>query len=329
MNMLNKLKSNINSKSVKKPRILVILGATATGKTKLALRLARKYGGEIISADSRQVYKGMDIGTGKDLAEYGKGKNVVRHHLIDVVSPKKEFDLAMFQELANKAIEDVIKRKKIPIIVGGSGLYLQSLIDNFDLTSNRFSRQEKDSLELLGAEDLFKKIKKINPIFASKINNSDKCNARRLARYLQIVKNGGTIDRREESPYDYSILGLSFSDEVLRQRVSYRLLKRFEEGMIAEVKQLKDSGLSDKRFDAFGLEYKYINNYLNGMYSYQEMVRLLETASYRFAKRQKTWFRRMEKQGWHIEWIEDADRQVDEIEKMIEIGLDIKKTSKK
>lgn len=289
----------------KKPKVLVILGPTASGKTKLGVDLARKFNGEIISADSRQVFRGMDIGTGKDLEEYGKGKTKVKYNLISIADPKEDFDLAKYQKLAFKAIENILKRKKLPIIVGGSGLYLQAIVDNYDLSSAGPDRAKRDELEKLGAPELFKQLKKLKPDFAKKLNNSDKNNPRRLARYLEIVESGGAIDRRLNSPYEFLILGLDFPNEVLRSRVSYRLLKRFEEGMIAEVQDLKKTGLSNERLESFGLEYRYINRHLNGELSYPEMIYELEIASYRFAKRQKTWFKRFEKQGGLINWLKD------------------------
>ncbi|NCT55021.1 tRNA (adenosine(37)-N6)-dimethylallyltransferase MiaA, partial [Candidatus Falkowbacteria bacterium] len=272
------------NKKQNKPKVLVILGPTASGKTKLGVDLARKFKGEIISADSRQVFRGMDIGSGKDLEEYGKGKDKVKYHLIDISDPKKDFDLAKYQKLAFKAIENILKRKKLPIIVGGSGLYVQAIIDNYDLSSFGANRKKRDELEKLGAKELFKRLEKLKQDFAKKINNSDKNNARRLARYLEIVENGGIIDRRLDSHYEFLILGLDFPNEILRERVSYRLLKRLEEGMIAEVKNLKEAGLSNERLESFGLEYRYINRHLNGELSYNNMIKELEIASYRFAK---------------------------------------------
>lgn len=291
------------NKKQNKPKVLVILGPTASGKTKLGVDLARKFKGEIISADSRQVFRGMDIGSGKDLEEYGKGKDKVKYHLIDISDPKKDFDLAKYQKLAFKAIENILKRKKLPIIVGGSGLYVQAIIDNYDLSSSGANRKRRDEFEKLGASKLFKRLEKLKQDFAKKINNSDKNNARRLARYLEIVENGGIIDRRLDSHYEFLILGLDFPNEILRERVSYRLLKRLEEGMIAEVKNLKEAGLSNERLESFGLEYRYINRHLNGELSYNYMLKELEIASYRFAKRQKTWFKRFEKQGGRICWL--------------------------
>ena len=296
-----------------KPKVLVILGPTASGKTKLGVDLARKFNGEIISADSRQVYRGMDIGTGKDLVEYGLGKNKIKHHLIDIVSPKDDFDLAKYQRLAFIAINDVLKRKKLPIIVGGSGLYLQAIIDNYCFDDLGTNRAYRDELEKLSVDEIFDRLQKIKPEFAAKINNSDRHNKRRLARYLEIVEKGGPTDKTRESVYDFLVLGLDFPDEIMRSRISYRLLSRLEEGMIAEVKSLKDKGLSNEKLEAFGLEYRYLNRHLNGELSYKEMIKQLEIASYRFAKRQKTWFRRFAKQGREIIYLDnlkDAEKIV-------------------
>lgn len=310
-----KIKKTKTILNINKPKVIVVLGPTASGKTSLGIKLARQFKGEIISADSRQVYRGMDIGSGKDLPDYGQGKNKTSYHLIDIVEPEDDFDLAKYQKLAFAAIDDVLKRKKTPIIVGGSGLYLQAVINNYNLSSFKGSREYRDSLEKLSLSTLFSRIKKLKPEFAKKINNSDKHNPRRLARYLEIVENKGETDSQKESAYDFLVLGLDFPDDILRSRISYRLLARLEEGMIAEVKSLKDKGLSDKKLDEFGLEYRYVNKHLLGEISYQEMYEQLERAIYRFAKRQKTWFRRWQKQGREITWLKegvDPEKMVDE-----------------
>jgi tRNA dimethylallyltransferase len=299
----------IHRRSLKnKPKVLVVLGTTASGKTHLGVELAAALNGEIISADSRQVYKGLDVGTGKDLAEYKfKGKNIP-YHLIDVASPKQKFNLARYQKLAFKAIEDILQRGKMPIIVGGSGLYLQAIVDNYELREVRPPSPQRAEWEKLTAEKLFEKIHKLKPEFASRLNNSDRHNARRLSRYLEIISAGDldTIKKRE-SPYNFLLLGLTWPDEKLREKISARILTRLEkEGMIAEVKKLNQAGLSWERLKSFGLEYKFISQHLLGEISYSETVEKLATASYRFAKRQKTWFKRWEKQGAKIEWIKDA-----------------------
>lgn len=298
----NKINKN---KPKNKPKVLVILGPTASGKTSLGVKLAAKLNGEIISADSRQVFRGMDIGTGKDLKEFKVDGKKIKHHLIDVVSPKDLFDLASYQKLAFKAIDNVIKRGKLPIIIGGSGLYLQAIVDNYVFGSGKPNYKRRDEIEKLEPAEILEKIAALKPEFAAHINYSDSHNKRRLARYLEIVENGESIDKKKESPYDFLLLGLDFPDDILRQRIEYRLLARFEEGMIAEVKGLLDNGVSAERLKSFGLEYRFITEYLEGVHTYHELVKKLGTAIYRFAKKQKNWFRRWQKQGRKINWVKD------------------------
>ncbi|MFA5130924.1 MAG: tRNA (adenosine(37)-N6)-dimethylallyltransferase MiaA [Patescibacteria group bacterium] len=289
-----------------RPKVLVILGTTSAGKTGLAVKLAAKLGGEIISADSRQVYKGMDIGTGKDLNEYiVKGKKI-KYHLIDVVSPKQTFDLSKYQKLAFKAIEDVLSRGKLPIIVGGSGLYLQALVDNYKLTSVKPDLKKRAILEKLSREELLKKLEKEKPEFAARLNNSDKNNKRRLVRYLEIIETPGEEgNKKGESKYDYLVTGLNCPDDILKVRILKRLNDRLEEGLVEEVKSLHREGVSFERLIGFGLEYKFVSQYIQEKFEYEEMITKLNTALYRFAKRQKTWFRRWEKQGQKIKWLKD------------------------
>ncbi len=290
-----------------KPKILVILGTTASGKTSLGVKLAAEFKGEIISADSRQVYRGMDIGTGKDLKEYKIGSKKIPYHLIDVASPRQKFDLAKYQKRAFKAIKDILQRKKLPIIVGGSGLYLQALVDNYDLTNVRPQSAKRAQWEELSAAELWQKIYRLKEEFAVRLNNSDKNNKRRLIRYLEIIEFGsGVAVGKKESPYDFLLLGLTWPDEILRARILTRLSERLDkEGLVAEVKKLHQAGLSWVRLKAFGLEYKFVSQYCLGELSYAEMVEKLATAIYRFAKRQKTWFKRWEKQGQPIDWLTD------------------------
>ncbi len=296
-----------NKKANNKPKILVILGTTAAGKTSLGVKLASDFKGEIVSADSRQVYKGMDIGTGKDLAEYKVNGKKIKYHLIDVVSPKQQFDLAKYQKLAFKAIEDILKRKKLPIIVGGTGLYIQVLVDNYKLTSVKPDLKKRASLEKLSLEELFKKLSKLKPEFAARLNNSDKNNKRRLVRYLEVINTEGFAKTgRQDSPYDFLVLGLDFPDEIIRERINKRIKDRLDnEDMVGEVADLNKGGLSWERLESFGLEYKFISQYLQDKLDYDTMVDKLSTASYRYAKRQKTWFRRFEKQGGKINWVSD------------------------
>lgn len=305
-----------------KPKVLVLLGPTASGKTVLGVRLALRYKGEIVSADSRQVYKGMDIGSGKDLGEYKVGKKVVPYHLIDVVSPNTEFNLAKYQKLALKAMADIIKRGKLPIIVGGTGLYLQALVDNYRLSSVKPDLGKRRELEALSREELFQRLEKLKPDFAHKLNNSDKNNPRRLVRYLEILEQGSSLEMKKESPYDFLILGLTYPDEVLRERIIKRINNRLEqEDMLGEVKRLHAEGVSWRRLLSFGLEYKFLSQYLLGKLDYENMVRKLSDASYRFAKRQKTWFKRWEKQGRVIESVSSFQEAEKKIESWLKSGL--------
>jgi len=296
-------------------KIIVILGPTASGKTKLAVELAEKFNGEIVSADSRQVYRGMDIGTGKDLAEYS-----VPYHLIDVVNPKLRFDLAQYQKLAFAAIDDILGRGKLPILAGGSGLYLQAVVENYKLSEAKKDLTLRKELEKLSAVELFLKLKKLAPKLAEKLNQSDKNNKRRLTRYLEIVGQDQNFKSRAgKRKYDAIIIGINYSRDTLKQRIFKRLLERLkEQNMIGEVEALHRQGLSWKRLEEFGLEYKFIALYLQGKLQYEEMVEKLNQAIYQFAKRQLTWFKRWEKQGANINWVKDNKK----IEKLVKDYLE-------
>jgi len=299
---------------LKNNKIIVVLGTTASGKTKLGVRLAYKFNGEIISADSRQVYKGMDVGTGKDLNEYKikdkklKIKNI-EYHLIDVVNPNTKFSLAKYQKLAFRAMDDILKRGKTPIIAGGTGLYLQAVVDNYNLSKTKPNTKLRDKLEKRTAEELFLELKKINSKFADKLNNSDKNNKRRLIRYIEICQGGiaNPIGFPISENRHFLLLGLTWPREILKERIYKRLIERLEkENMVGEIKKLHKEGVSWKRLESFGLEYKYISLYLQGKLSYEEMMEKLNIAIRQFAKRQMTWFRRWEKQGKKINWIKDG-----------------------
>ncbi len=298
-------------KKNKTKKIIVILGPTASGKTSLGVDLALKYRGEIISADSRQVYKWMDIGTGKDLDEYTikkKNKTIkIKHHLIDVVSPNTKFHLAKFTRLTVKAIEDICSRGKVPIIVGGSGLYLQAIVDGYNLPSAKSDLKKRSKLEEKTVLFLQKKLAKLNSNFYKKLNNSDKNNKRRLARYIEIFLQSKTetFSKKKNIGYEFLIMGVTRSREVLLDRIKKRLVDRLEnEGMVEEVEMLhKKRRVSWKRLKEFGLEYKYITEFLRGEKGYDEMVERLNIAIRQFAKKQTSWFRRWEKQGAEIKWV--------------------------
>jgi len=303
-------------------KIIVILGPTASGKTKLGVDLARKFNGEIISADSRQVYKGMNVGTGKDLSEYKIESKVksqrskvvdIEYHLIDIVNPNDEFNLTKYQKLAFRAIEDILKRGKTPIIVGGTGLYLQAVVDNYNLNGAKPDKGLRKELEKISVEELFSELKKINSKFAYKLNDSEKKNKRRLIRYVEVMQDKGVRPlaggRTPVASYDFILLGLTWPREVLNGRIHKRLVDRLEkENMIDEVKNLNAGGVSWKRLESFGLEYKFISLYLQEKMDYEGMVEKLNIASRQFAKRQMTWFRRWEKQRKKIYWVEGEEQ---------------------
>ena len=297
---------------MKKPKIIVVLGATTTGKTKLGVKLTIFFGGEIVSADSRQVYKRMDIGTGKDLKDFKvktkNGETVIRHHLIDVADPRDVFSLADYQKKARRAIDDILKRGKIPIIVGGSGLYIQALIDEFDLTSVKPNIELRNELEKKCASELFLDFLKINKSAAQDLNNSDKNNKRRLIRYIEIEASGKQKSRilANNSRYDAFLIGLRFEKDEIERRIFARLEQRLlKEGMVREVEELFDYIGNWKKIEDFGLEYKYIAYFLQNRLDYDEMKEQLFVAIRQYAKKQGTWFRRWEKQGAKINWVSD------------------------
>ena len=310
----------------RKNKIIVILGPTASGKTSLAVKLAYKFNGEIVSADSRQVYRGMDVGTGKDLCEYEiKHKNTktqkqevikISYHLIDVVSPNTRFSLAKYQKLAYKAIEYILKRGKLPIIVGGTGLYLQAIVDGYKLSQVSPDKKSREKLEKLDVNELFKKLRKLKPDFANRLHESDKKNKRRLIRYIEICKDtecpiGHSVSGAD---YDFLLIGLTWPREILLERIYKRLVEWLEnEDMIGEVERLHKQGVSWKRLESFGLEYKYVSLYLRKKLDYKEMIEKTNISIRRFAKKQMSWFRRWERQGAKIYWVKD----IGEAEKLV------------
>lgn len=312
---------SFQKEKTKKLKILVVLGPTASGKTALAVSLARRFKGEIVSADSRQVYKGMDIGSGKDLQEYGRGANKIPYYLIDVVSPEEDFNVAKYQKLAKEAIEDIAGRNKLPILAGGTGLYLQSIIDGFRLFPKQPDLDKRRELEAKSVSKLYRLLEKIKPDFAIKLNNSDRNNPRRLIRYLEIISGGGSLEKpKADKRMDFLILGLRQDDNLMRERILKRIIIRLEkQNMIDEVSRLLDEGISSRKLISFGLEYRFITWYLEDKLSYDEMIEKLLLASYRFAKRQKTWFKRLEKQGKKINWLEGDVKK--EAEKLVNAWL--------
>ncbi len=280
------------------PKIIVILGPTASGKSELAVKLAKKFNGEIISADSRQVYKGMDIGTGKITKKEMKG---IPHHLLDVVSPKETFTVAKFKKLAEKAVKEISAKNKLPIICGGTGFYVDSLIYDWDIPKVTPKPEIRKNIQYKTTEELFKMLSGLDPERATTI---DKNNKARLVRALEIVlATGAPVPKfkpfeKKNSPYKFIKIGIRLSNEELKSKIHARLLKRFKEGMISEVERLRRQGVSWKRLDGFGLEYRWVSRYLRGLVAEEEMVKTLKRESWRYAKRQMTWFKRDKNTIW-------------------------------
>lgn len=302
---------------IKENKNIVILGPTSSGKTGMAVKMAYDFSGEVISADSRQVYRGMDIGTGKDLCEYefhvrekGKKKKIkIPYHLIDVVGPNTVFDLAKFVKGAKKAISDIHSRERLPIIAGGTGLYTQALVDGYKLTKTGPDRGFRAKLETMSVKAVYGHLKRINKDFAQKLNESEKSNKRRLIRYIEMEKSKDSdtdFSNKDLSQRDnYLLLGVVCPRELLYNRINQRLKFRLEEeGMIKEIEGLhKNQRVSWARMATFGLEYKYVSLYLQNKINYEKMFEELDKAIRHFAKRQMSWYRRWERDGAKICWV--------------------------
>ncbi len=275
-------------------KLIVILGPTSSGKSALAVELAKKFNGQVVSADSRQVYKGMDIGTGKITKKEMQG---IPHHLLDVASPKRRFTVAQYQEKANKAIKNIQKKGKVPILCGGTGFYIQSVVDGIIIPEVKPDWKFRNMLEKKSTEQLFQMLQELD---IKRANNIDKHNKRRLIRAIEIVvKTKKSIPKLQtKKKFDVLILGIKKEKTELRQRIAKRLEKRLKQGMVKEVKQLRKSGLSWNRLEEFGLEYKFIAYYLQNKIDYKEMVDCIQKTSKNLAKRQMTWFKRDKRICW-------------------------------
>lgn len=288
---------------ITKPKVLVILGPTATGKSDLAVELARKLaqtewggfnGAEIISADSRQVYKGMDLGTGKITKKEMRG---VPHYMLDIVSPKKQFTVADFKRLAQKIITDILRRGKLPIICGGTGFYIDALVYDQVLPAVPPNLKLRKILEKQTAETLFKQLQKLDP---ARAKNIDKYNKVRLVRAIEIAKAIGKTPPLGTLKSNFEVLsiGLDLPDEILKERISIRLKKRMDKGMIKEVNRLHAQGVSWRKLEKFGLEYKNCAKLLQHSSTMTQMSNNLEKEIWQYVKRQRTWFKRNLKTIW-------------------------------
>jgi len=279
-------------------KLVVILGPTASGKTKISLKLAKKFNGEIVSADSRQVYKGLDIGSGKITKKEMKG---IPHYLLSIASPKRIFTVAQFQRLALKAINKIFKRKKIPFLVGGTAFYIQSVVDGIVIPKVKPDWKLRKKLAQKTNKELFSILKKLDPQRARVI---DKNNPRRLIRALEIaIKLKKPIPPLKKIKPTFEFLMLGLKGKNLKENIKKRLLKRLpgkgsKKSIISETRKLKKEGLSWKRLEGFGLEYKYAAQYLQKKITYKEMIEKIQKESERFAKRQMTWFKKDKRIRW-------------------------------
>lgn len=291
-------------------RLITILGPTASGKTSIATRLAHRMNGEILSADSRQVYRGMDIGTGKDLKDYTVDGTQIPYHLIDIANPGDKYNVYRFQHDFLEAYEGILSRERQPIMCGGSGLYLESVIRGYRMSTVPQNPGLRERLE-------GKSLKELTEILASYTtlhNTTDVDTAQRAIRAIEIQDYYRQVEMPDrEFPEIQSVnFGVDIDRQLRRDKISRRLRSRLDEGMVEEIRGIIDSGVSPEDLIYYGLEYKFVTLYVIGQLSYEEMVEKLEIAIHQFAKRQMTWFRGMERRGVAIHWL-DAQAPMDEL----------------
>ncbi|WP_239027878.1 tRNA (adenosine(37)-N6)-dimethylallyltransferase MiaA [Geomonas subterranea] len=297
------------------PNLLVILGATASGKTRLGVELAKRLDGEILSADSRQVYRGMDIGTGKDLHEY----QGIPYHLIDVAPPGHEFNLFQFQRLFLESFADVTRRGRLPVLVGGSGMYLDCVLRGYRLTEVPEDPALRRELAPLSMPELAERLTRANPRLH---NSTDLTDRSRLVRAIEIAEYRGGVEEPWPDIAPFTI-GIRWERAQLRERITRRLKERLEAGMVDEVRRLHEAGTGWDKFEFYGLEYRYLARHLKGELTHNDMFQKLNSAIHDFAKKQENWFKRMQSHGTVIHWVEGAG---DPLAEALEL-LDSKGTS--
>lgn len=282
--------------------LITILGPTATGKTALAAEAAYRIGGEVISADSRQVFRGMDIGTGKDLSDYHIHGVDIPYHCIDICSPAEEYNAYRFMGDFTAAFNDIAERGKQPIMCGGTGMYLDAVIRGYQLPDAPIDPEFRRSLEAYSDEELAERLASYIRLH----NHTDTETRDRLLRALEIAEYGRTHPEgyRRLPKMQHHVFGISFPRETIIERIGTRLRQRLDEGMVDEVRRLIDNGIPPERLMRFGLEYRHCTRYILGQCTMDELYRDLYTDIRRFAKRQMTWFRRMERNGVEIHWID-------------------------
>lgn len=289
--------------------LITIIGPTASGKTAFAAALAARLDTEIISGDSRQVYHSMDIGTGKDLADYMVDGKQIPYHLIDICNPGDKYNVFEYQHDFHKAFEEIRKKGKLPILCGGTGMYIESVLRGFkllDVPQNPALRESLKGKSLAELEQILASYKVLH-------NKTDVDSAQRAIRAIEIEEFYKTEapDKREYAPINSLIIGVDIDRELRREKISRRLRARLDEGMVDEVRAILATGVKPEDLIYYGLEYKFLTLYIIGQLTYDEMISQLEIAIHQFAKRQMTWFRGMERRGLHIHWL-DATLSTDE-----------------
>ncbi len=293
-----------------KPKILVVVGPTASGKSDLAVQLAEKFNGEVVSADSRQVYRGLDIGTGK-ITE--AEMRTIPHHLLSVTPPETIFTVSEYCDMANVAIGEILARGKLPIVCGGTGFYIQALVDGIILPDVPPNTELRETLSPFSADALYEKLLVLDPDFASIV---DKQNPHRLIRAIEIASALGRVPLLVTNPkYNPCFIGITTDLYTLRDRIHARLIARINMGMITEARLLHEGGLAYLRMESLGLEYRYLARHLQGVLTEEEMSRQLEGEIMQYAKRQLTWFKRDDR----IRWFEKG--QTTQIEELVQEHL--------
>ena len=304
-------------------KMITILGPTASGKTSLAAALAARIDAEIISADSRQVYRGMTIGTGKDLDDYRQGDRVIPYHLIDICEPGTKYNLFQYQQDFHLIYNNIVARGVRPILCGGTGLYIESVLKGYALSpvpQNQALRDELADKSLAELTEMLEDLKHRNHSVMH--NRTDVDTAQRAIRAIEIETYNleHPTDNRTLLPIDSVIIGVDINREERRRKITQRLKQRLEEGMVDEIRQLLDRGIAPENLIYYGLEYKFVTEYVIGKTSYEEMFRQLEIAIHQFAKRQMTWFRGMERRGFTIHWIDALDPMDSKVAQIMDIA---------